>query len=150
MSQTIVHRINLTKDGSFMDRKDLVSCLLFFNSKVYYVAPNEKIRISLSSKKFREKLPVLISNLELKKKSRSKNLNLVEIKNPCKMSRAEFQEKYDSYMGVFNEEGIWNCDLVFKEPGSYFLQIIFISIEDFNKINVINISGKYRYIFLRV
>lgn len=130
MSQTIVNRINLSKDGSFMDRQDLV----------YYVASNEKIRISLASKKFREKLPVLISNLDNKKKSRSKFLNLVEIKHPCKMSRAEFQEKYDSYMGTFNEEGIWNCEVTFKEPGSYFLQIIFISLEDFNKINVINIS----------
>ena len=111
---------------------------------MFYIRPNEKIQLSLSSRKFKEKMPMLISNLERKKKSRSRFLNLVEVRQPCKISKAEFEEKYDMNLGSFDEEGIWNAEVVFTEPGSFFLQMIFISIEDFTKSNVINIFGKLK------
>ena len=78
-------------------------------------------------------MPILLTNLDLVKKSRSRFLNLVEITQPTKMSRTEIQERYDCYFGTFDEEGTWNCDVTMPGSGSYFLQIIFVSVEEFQK-----------------
>jgi hypothetical protein len=141
MSETKISRIILTKDGSFTDRSELVFQFSLFISKVFYIRSHEKIRLSLSSKKFKEKTPYIISNLALQKKSRSKNLNLVEIKQACKVSKAEFKEKYDCYTGTFDAEGVWSLDLQFDTPGSYFFQTIFIPMEESIESDVINILG---------
>jgi len=87
-------------------------------------------------------MPILLTNVDLVKKSRSRYLNLIEIKHACKLSRTEIQERYDCHFGTFDQEGTWNCDITMPGPGSYFFQIIFVSIEEFRKASIINISGE--------
>jgi len=86
-------------------------------------------------------MPILISNIDLIKKSRSRYLNLIEIKQACKLTRKEIQERYDCHFGTFDKEGTWNCDVVMPGPGSYFLQIIFVSVDEFKTADIVHISG---------
>ena len=90
-------------------------------------------------------MPILISNIDLIKKSRSRYLNLIEIKQSCSLSKNEIQERYDCHFGTFDQEGTWNCDVVMPDPGSYFLQIIFVSVEEFKSSDKINVSGRLLY-----
>lgn len=115
-------------------------------SKVFFVRPGDIVRASLSSKKFKEKMPILISNIDLIKKSRSRYLNLVEIRQACKLTRNDIQDRYDCHFGTFDQEGTWQCDVALPGPGSYFLQIIFVSVEEFMKSPTITIQGRYKFI----
>ena len=109
---------------------------------MFFVKPGDTVRTSLNSKKFKNMIPILLSNTNLTKKSRSSQLNLNEIRAACKISKADLEQRYDYDFGTFDHEGTWSCDIVLDKPGSYFLQVVFIPNEESKGSDSFTISGK--------
>ena len=87
-------------------------------------------------------MPILLTNLDLKRKDRSGLMALCEVIAPSKMHKVELEQKYEYFLGKYDYEGAWTCDIKFTTPGPYFFQIIFVNIKEF-KNAIFHIEGNH-------
>ena len=87
-------------------------------------------------------MPILLTNLDLKQKYRSSLMALCEVKLACEMNKTELENRYKYFLGKYDYEGAWTCDVTFTTPGPYFFQIIFVNPKEFKNISF-HISGTY-------
>ena len=58
-------------------------------------------------------IPILLTNLNQKMKSKSKFMSSLEIHEERFITRKELEEKYKIIYGEFDDEGNWNCEISF-------------------------------------